>query len=351
MRITYKPLTMKITPMSSCKPVRPLVSFEPGGLHRGINMEHFFRRKDKVVFVIGATGTGKSRLAIDLASRFPAEVVNSDKMQVYRGLEIATNKVTEEECRGIPHHLLGIVDPNSNFTSEDFCHQASVAIDSIVRRDRLPIIAGGSNSFIYALNDYAEFRMKYEPRFLWVDVSLEILHSFVSERVDKMVEAGLLDEVKRMFDPEADYSVGIRRAIGVPEMDEFLRAEAMGASERTKAKLLRSAIAKIKENTCLLARRQLQKIHRLNSRWDWNMHRLDASEAFLKRGNDRQADEAWDNLVAGPATMIVDSFLYNDGLATINVPSETTTTTATVLAAAAASAQVPMAAAVAAASR
>ncbi|GLT91820.1 hypothetical protein SLE2022_096910 [Rubroshorea leprosula] len=85
-------------------------------------MEHFFGRKDKVIFVMGAAGTGKSRLAIDLATRFPAEVVNSDKTQVFKGLDIVTNKVTEEECRGVPHHLLGFVDPDAIFTSADFRH-------------------------------------------------------------------------------------------------------------------------------------------------------------------------------------------------------------------------------------
>lgn len=303
-------------------------------------MEPYFRRKDKVVIVMGATGTGKSKLAIDLATRFPAEIVNSDKMQVYNGLDIVTNKVTEEECRGVTHHVFGIIDPNSNFTADDFCHHASSAIDSIVRRDRVPIIAGGSNSYIDALvNDHAEFRLRYECRFLWVDVSLDVLHSFVSERVDRMVEAGLVNEVRKMFDPDqSDYTRGIRRAIGVPEMDEYLRAEAMGASDRTKATLLRIAIAKIKENTCLLARRQLQKIHRLHSQWGWNMHRLDATEAFLKRGDDRGAEEAWENLVAGPGTMIVDRFLYDEGVS------------ASVLAAAGGPVAMP-AAAVAAASR
>ncbi|CAL8991660.1 unnamed protein product [Prunus brigantina] len=145
-------------------------------------MDPLFRRKDKVIVVMGATGTGKSRLSIDLAARFPAEIINSDKMQVYRGLD----KVTEEECRGIPHHLLREIDPSSNFTANVFKH-----IESI-------FIAGGSNSYI-----------------------------------DRTV--GLLDEVRRTEDDET-----------------------------------RAAISKIKESAC-----QLQKIRRLQSRRNWNMHRLD----------------------------------------------------------------------------
>lgn len=314
---------------AACKQVQPLVSFQGGSINQaGLNVETFFRRKDKVLFVIGPTGTGKSRLAIDLATRFPAEIINSDKMQVYKGLDIATNKVTDEECRGVTHHLLGIIaDPHSNFSAADFCHHTSLAIESILGRDRLPIIAGGSNSYIEALisnhhhRNRNQFRLRYDCCFLWVDVSLPVLHAFVSERVDRMVASGLVEEVRRIFDPTADYSRGIRRAIGVPELHEYFLAESRGANQRTKAKLLQSAINKIKHNTCLLASRQLQKIHRLHGQWSWNIHRLDATEAFLNRTKGRDFDDAWENLVAGPATMIVDDFLYSEGIATM-VPND-----------------------------
>lgn len=305
--------------MSACKPdVQPLVNFQ--GVH---NLEHFFRRKDKVVFVMGATGTGKSRLAIDLATRFQAEIINSDKIQAYKGLGIVTNKVTEEECRGVPHHLLGIIEPNADFTSTDFRNHASLAIESILSRKRLPIIAGGSNSYIEALvnGDAAEFQLRYECCFLWVDVSLPVLHSFVSERVDRMVELGLVDEVKQMFDPQADYSSGIRRAIGVPELDQYFRAESL-LDHKTRIKILEAAITKIKENTCNLSCRQLQKIHRLYDIWNWNMHRIDATEVFLKRGE--EADQAWKKLVTLPCTMTVSQFLYDeDRVATMSETSPT----------------------------
>ncbi|KAI5572656.1 hypothetical protein BDE02_10G027100 [Populus trichocarpa] len=309
-------MTMRLS-LTAYKQVQPRGNFQ--GV---LNMKPFFRRKDKVVFVVGPTGTGKSRLAIDLATRFPAEVVNCDKMQVYKGLDIVTNKVTEEECRGVPHHLLGIADPNANFTSDDFRHHASLVVESIVTRDRLPIIAGGSNSYIEALaNDDPEFRLRYECCFLWVDVSLPILYSFVSERVDRMVEAGLIDEVRDMFDPNKfdDYSQGIKRAIGVPELDHFLRNEAI-VDAKTRRKLLDEAIDKIKENTCMLASRQLQKIHRLHSIWNWNVHRIDATPVFLTSG--KEVDNLWDKLVAGPSTMIVNQFLCDKNYASPIIPSE-----------------------------
>ncbi|KAL2469961.1 Adenylate isopentenyltransferase 5 [Abeliophyllum distichum] len=296
---------------SACKQAQPLQVNFPGGL----NMDQFIpgrRRKDKVVVVMGATGTGKSRLSIDLATRFEVEIVNSDKMQVYKGLNIVTNKVTEEECRGVPHHLLGIVDPDADFTAVDFVHHALTAVDSITRRGRLPIIAGGSNSYIKALvNDDMEFQSKYECCFLWVDVSMPVLHSFVSKRVDQMVDARLIDEAREFFDPQGNYTRGIKRAIGLPELDEFFRNES-SLDDVTRARLLEDAIDKIKANTCKLACHQLQNILGLQNQLDWKMRHLDATEAFLKRG--LESVEAWERLVAGPATMIVGRFLYEDGM-------------------------------------
>lgn len=275
-------------------------------------MDHLIipRQRRKVVVVVGATGTGKSRLSIDLATRLNAEVVNSDKMQVYKGLDIITNKVNDEECRGVQHHLIGIADPDADFTAEDFVCHASAAAEDITRRGRIPIIAGGSNSWIRALVcDDIEFRSRYECCFLWVDVSIPVLHSFVSNRVDRMVESGLVEEAREFFQPGGDYTRGIRRAIGVPEMDEFFRG---GAA-------LESAVVKIKANTCTLACTQLQNILRLTELLEWRIHRLDATEAFLKHGDG--ADEAWERLVAGPGTRIVGKFLCEDFVSTTTAAS------------------------------
>ncbi|KAK6146198.1 hypothetical protein DH2020_020067 [Rehmannia glutinosa] len=262
---------------------------------------------NKVVVVMGATGTGKSRLAIDLATRFNAEIINSDKIQVYKGLDIITNKVTDEVRRGVTHHLLGIIDPDEDFTAEDFIYHAMLATNDIIRRSRLPIIAGGSNSFIKALVDDVEFRSKYECCFLWVDVSMPVLHSFVAKRVNQMVNSGLVAEAREFFEPSGDYSRGIRRAIGVPEMDEFFRKEHFVEGE-TRANLLKAAIDEIKENTCKLCCRQLEKILMIAEQLKWRINRLNATEAFLIRQG-RDAAEAWEMSVVGPSTKILSNFL------------------------------------------
>lgn len=283
-----------------------------GGLDMQVLINHRPQQLDNVVVVMGATGTGKSRLSIDLATRFPAEIVNSDKMQVYKGLDIATNKITDEERHGVPHHLLGTIDPNADFSATDFCSMASAATKSIIGRGKLPIIAGGSNSFVEALieGDHDNrFRSRYNCCFLWVDVSIPVLHSFVSDRVDRMVEKGLVDEVRGIFNPKfSDYSRGIRRSIGVPEFDRFFRAEPF-CDEETKAILLEEAINEIKVNTSKLACRQLDKILRLINVKGWKIHRLDATQVFRKRGE--EADKAWENLVVGPSTKFVSKFLYH----------------------------------------
>ncbi|KAF5738609.1 isopentenyltransferase 1 [Tripterygium wilfordii] len=206
--------------------------------------------------------------------------------------------------------LMASLGDRALFLATDFRSHASLAVESILGRGRLPIIAGGSNSYIEALvNEDPEFRLRYECCFLWVDVSLPVLNSFVSERVDKMVKAGLVDEVRKMFKPNADYSQGIRRAIGVPEMDEYLRNETI-VDQEARARLLGAAIENIKDNTCSLAYKQLQKIHRLHNQWRWKMHRIDATDVFLKRGE--EAEEAWDKLVVRPSTMIVEKLLDDE---------------------------------------
>ncbi|KAM0014508.1 putative transferase [Helianthus debilis subsp. tardiflorus] len=260
-------------------------------------------RRDKVVIIMGATGTGKSRLSIDLAMKFPAEIINSDKMQVYKGLDITTNKVTEEECFGITHHLLGFVDPNVDFTANDYNQVASLTVETIVANNRLPIIAGGSNSNIKALvHDNIEFQARYSCCFLWVDVSLPILRAFVSKRVDRMVQSGLVHEVKRFYNLNMTNSMGLSRAIGVPEMEKYFRNE----NEAN----LKEAIEKIKANSFELAKRQLQNIPRLQKQLGWDMHHLDATEAFVKHGF--EGDEAWERLVVRPSSRIVGDFLYKD---------------------------------------
>lgn len=262
------------------------------------------RRKDKVVVVIGATGTGKSRLSIELATRYSGEVINSDKIQVYKGLDIIANKESDSACRGVPHHLLSFVDPDDDFTAEDYVHHASPAAESIARRGQLPIVAGGSVSLVKAL--VADRIDTCEFCFLWVDVSMHVLRSVLSKRVDQMVELGLVEEARRFYAPGGDYGRGIRRAIGVPEMDHFFRNEA-AVSGGMRAELLEAALDEIKANTYKLACSQVEKILRLSRDLGLQLHRLDATAVLKKRGVD--AVEEWQKTVVEPSTRVLSNFV------------------------------------------
>ncbi|KAJ1293051.1 hypothetical protein BS78_01G038800 [Paspalum vaginatum] len=267
--------------------------------------------KHKAVVVLGATGTGKSRLAIDIALRFGGEVINSDKIQLHTGLDVATNKMAPDECAGVPHHLLGVAHPDAEFTAADFRREAGRAAAAVAARGRVPIIAGGSNSYVEELveGDRRAFRERYECCFLWVDAQLPVLHDFVARRVDEMCRRGLVEEVAAAFDPlRTDYSRGIWRAIGVPELDAYLRARGVHVGDDERARLLTAAIDEIKANTSRLAHRQRGKIQRLARMW--RVRRVDATEVFLKRGH--AADEAWKRLVAAPSIDAVGSFLLGD---------------------------------------
>jgi tRNA dimethylallyltransferase len=106
-----------------------------------------------LVIVLGPTAVGKSRAAVDLALRFGGEVINGDSIQVYKGFDIGTDKPTRGSMRGVPHHLIDIVEPDVQFTAADFVREALAAAREIASRGRLPLIAGGTGLYLKALVD------------------------------------------------------------------------------------------------------------------------------------------------------------------------------------------------------
>lgn len=101
-----------------------------------------------LVVVFGATACGKSKLAIQLARRFGGEIISADSMQVYSGLDIVTNKVTNEERQQAKHHLIDFLEPHKQFSVSDFRNKALPIIDDLRARDKLPIVVGGTNYYI-----------------------------------------------------------------------------------------------------------------------------------------------------------------------------------------------------------
>ncbi|CUA80352.1 tRNA (adenosine(37)-N6)-dimethylallyltransferase MiaA [Anoxybacillus suryakundensis] len=107
--------------------------------------------EEKVVVLIGPTAVGKTKMSIELAKRLNGEIINGDSMQVYKGLDIGTAKIRQEEMEGIPHHLLNIKEPHESFSVAEFQTLARSLITDITRRGKLPIIVGGTGLYIQSV--------------------------------------------------------------------------------------------------------------------------------------------------------------------------------------------------------
>ncbi|XP_072404719.1 tRNA dimethylallyltransferase isoform X1 [Chiloscyllium punctatum] len=101
--------------------------------------------------ILGPTGSGKSRLALELGRRLRGEIISADSMQVYKGLDIITNKVTREEQQLCKHHMISFLDPLVSYSVVDFRNKALSIIEDIIARQKIPIIVGGTNYYIESL--------------------------------------------------------------------------------------------------------------------------------------------------------------------------------------------------------
>ncbi|KAK0605539.1 hypothetical protein LWI29_027926 [Acer saccharum] len=386
--------------------------------------------KPKLVVIMGPTGSGKSKLAIDLASHFPIEIINADSMQLYQGLDILTNKLPLQDQNGVPHHLLGTVSPNVEFTSKEFRDSAIPIINEILSRNHIPVIVGGTNYYIQALvspfllDDSAEDmdescpsdllgdeqtdlepdfgsdsaygyenlkdldpvaakrihpnnhrkisqylslyarsgvlpsklyqgkaaenwgrvdNFRFNCCFISTDVATPVLDQYVEQRVDSMIDAGLLHEVYDIYNVNADYTRGLQQAIGVREFEDFLKVylstgrnsktteptgascclastdkddktlkeymrEILNSSNNNQLKvLLEGAIDKVKLNTRRLVRCQKRRVNRLQTLFGWNIHYVDATESISCK-----SDESWASQVVGPAVEIIRTFLSEE---------------------------------------
>lgn len=306
------------------------------------------------VAVVGATASGKTGLSLDLAQRLGGEVVNTDAMQVYRGMDVGTAKLPLSERRGIPHHLLDILDVTETATVAQFQGWARAAIDDIRGRGATPVLVGGSALYTRAILDRFEFpgtdeslrreleadlerlghpamhdrlarldpeaadriladngrrvvralevialtgrpysaslpQLEYaDPLTLQVGVDIDrpALDARIDERVRRMYDEGLVDEVERLLDLGLERGRTASRAIGYREAAAYLRGE-LGRED---------AIARTQAATRRFARRQ-DSWFRKDPRVVWipydAPHRLERAleaVAALHPGGDRQAD-------------------------------------------------------------
>lgn len=145
----------------------------------------------RVAAIVGPTAVGKTSAAVEVAERLHAEIVSIDSMQIYRGMDIGTDKAPEELRRRIPHHLLDLRDPSDDVTVAEFQELARAAIEDIHQRDRLPLLVGGSGLYFRAVVDDLEF----PPRSPEVRAALE-------ERVEQEGPAPLYEQLTEQ-DPVA----------------------------------------------------------------------------------------------------------------------------------------------------
>jgi len=146
----------------------------------------------RIVVITGPTATGKTALAVSLARELNGEVVSADSMQIYRGMDIGTAKVTAEEMCGVPHHMIDIADAAESYSAARYVEEASARIESILARGKLPIVAGGTNLYIDSLVSGISFADAEEDMELRERLNAEF---------DELGGEALLDRL-RGFDPE-----------------------------------------------------------------------------------------------------------------------------------------------------
>ncbi len=258
---------------------------------------------DKILVITGPTAVGKTKLSISLAKFYNGEIINADAIQVYKGLNIASAKVTEEEKEGVPHHLFDIKNVDEDYTIYHYQKDCRQKIEEIKKRGNTPILVGGSglyiksalydynlssqsnnktyddlsNEEIYslllkthkdinidknnrrrlvrALNYYEENnliitenktdKLLYDTIFIGLTTDRETLYNRINKRVDTMLEGGLLDEVKSFYDKNIR-TKPLLGGIGYREIYSYLDGKIS----------YEEAISKIKMNSRHYAKRQ-----------------------------------------------------------------------------------------------
>lgn len=112
---------------------------------------------NEIIVICGPTASGKTALAVELAKAYGGEVISADSMQIYKGIDVATAKPTEEETQGIPHHLIGFLDPSESFSVADYVKLCGECAEDIRSRGKTVIICGGTGLYISAFVDNLTF--------------------------------------------------------------------------------------------------------------------------------------------------------------------------------------------------
>lgn len=137
-----------------------------------------------IIVIAGATASGKTALAISLAKALGGEVVSADSMQVYKNMDIGTAKPDVDEMAGIPHHMLSVAEPTDSYSTKEFIDGAKRAIDDIINRGKMPIVAGGTGMYL----DILTGRMDFDAPASDTNVREELTELYEKEGLDALYD-------------------------------------------------------------------------------------------------------------------------------------------------------------------
>lgn len=159
-----------------------------------------------VIVILGPTGSGKSKLSISLAKKLGGEIVSCDSMQIYRGMDIGTAKISKKEMENIPHHMIDIVEPNEEFSVGEYVKQAKKIIAEIFERNKVPIVVGGTGLYVKALAQNYDFgfaeknleiREKYKK--ILEEKGNEFLFNILNEKDPEIAKKIHLNDTKKII--------------------------------------------------------------------------------------------------------------------------------------------------------
>ena len=177
--------------------------------------------KPFVLAVVGPTASGKSWLGAELALKYGGEVVSADSMQIYKGMDIASAKPSKEEMKGVPHHLISVIDRDTPFSAADYVKMAREVIADILSRGKLPIIVGGTGLYVDSLLNNVQFsEMKSDPAYR------ESLYELSRTRGNEALYAELVNA-----DPEAAESIHMNNTVRVVRALEVIHLTGRRFSE------------------------------------------------------------------------------------------------------------------------
>jgi len=248
--------------------------------------KYTMERKQKIIVILGPTASGKSDLAVYIAKNFNGEIISADSRQIYKGLNIASNKITRDKKQGIKHYLLDIITPHQDYSLYNWQQDAYKTIAKILKKKKLPIIAGGTGLYICSILQNYDLHPQnpslrecpYDFLVFGITPDREKLYKKINKRVDKMLDDGSIKEVKRIYKIYPNKKLMALSGIGYKQIIEYLDHKIS----------LEEAIENIKRDTRHYAKRQMtwfRHMEKQNIKIHWNKNKNQIKKlinAFLK---------------------------------------------------------------------